>query len=67
MDPVNQVSHTKSLGVLIDENLSWNIPINKLIEKIASSIVAIKRVSTKAFCSTYDPAVHLQFVSATAF
>ena len=42
--PVNQVSHTKSLGVLIDENLSWNMHINKLIKKIASSIGAIKRV-----------------------
>ena len=42
--PVNQVSLTKSLGVLIDENLSWNMHINKLIKKIASSIGAIKRV-----------------------
>ena len=42
--PVNQVSHTKSLGVLIDENLSWNMHINKLIKKIASSFGAIKRV-----------------------
>ena len=40
--PVNQVSLTKSLGVLIDENLSWNMHINKLIKKIASSIGAIK-------------------------
>ena len=42
--PVNQVSLTKSLGVLIDENLSWNMHINKLIKKIASSIGAIKRL-----------------------
>ena len=55
-DPVNHVSHTKSLGVLIDENLSWNIHINKLIKKIASNIGAIKRVRP------FAPLTTLQYI-----
>ena len=37
--PIDQVTTTKSLGVYIDENLSWGNHINKLAKKIASSIV----------------------------
>ena len=42
--PVNQVSTSKSLGVLIDKNLNWGSHIEKLAKKIASGIAAIKRV-----------------------
>ena len=42
--PLEQVSHPKSLGVQIDENLSWNEHINKLSKKIASCIGALKRI-----------------------
>ena len=41
---VNQVSTSKSLGVLIDANLTWGSHIEKLAKKIASGIAAIKRV-----------------------
>lgn len=41
---VKQVSHTKSLGVHIDENLSWNVHIDKLCKKVASGIGALKRI-----------------------
>ncbi len=41
--PVKQVSHTKSLGVHI-ENLSWNVHIEKLCKKVASGIGALKRI-----------------------
>ena len=41
---IDKVSQAKSLGVYLDENLSWNIQINKLIKKIASGIGALKRV-----------------------
>ena len=41
---VNQVSLSKSLGVLIDANLTWDSHIEKLAKKIASSIAAIKQV-----------------------
>ena len=31
--PINRVSTTKSLGVIIDENLSWSSHIDKLTKK----------------------------------
>ena len=34
----------KSLGIYIDENLTWHFHIDKLCKKIASAIGAIKRV-----------------------
>ena len=42
--PVNQVSASKSLGVLIDANPTWGSHIQKLAKKISSGIAAIKRV-----------------------
>ena len=44
-DIIKQVSSVKSQGVHIDENLSWNIHIEKIAKKIASGIGAIKRWS----------------------
>ena len=41
---VKQVATTKSLGVAIDDKLSWNFHIEKLTKKIASGIDAMKRV-----------------------
>jgi hypothetical protein len=37
------INYTKSLGVFIDHNLSWNIHIERLCKKIASGIGALKR------------------------
>ena len=42
--PVPQVSTSKSLGVLIDANLTWGSHIEKLAKQIASGIAAIKQV-----------------------
>ena len=42
--PIEQVTTNKSLGVLIDDNLTWSSHIDKLIKKIASGIGAIRRV-----------------------
>ena len=42
--PINQVSTTKSLGILIDSNLTRGNHIDKLAKKIASGIAAVKRV-----------------------
>ena len=41
---VKQVASTKSLGITIDDKLSWNNHIEKLTKKIASGIGAMKRV-----------------------
>ena len=37
--PIDQVVSTKSLGVYVDENLSWNVHV----DKIASGIGILKR------------------------
>ena len=42
-DIIKQASSVKSLGVQIDENLSWNMHIEKIAKKIASGIGVIKR------------------------
>ena len=42
--PIHRVSTTKSLGVVIDENLTWSSHIDKLTKKVASGIGAIKRL-----------------------
>ena len=41
---VKQVATTKSLGITIDDKLSWNCHIEKLTKEIASGISAMKRV-----------------------
>ena len=40
--PVKQVFTTKTLGVIVDDNVMWHDQIDKLSKKIASGIVAIK-------------------------
>ena len=42
--PIEQVPTVKSLGIYIDENLTWYPHIDKLCKKIASTTGAIKRV-----------------------
>ena len=39
-----KVSTSKSLGILIDDNMAWHSHIDKLSKKIASGIGAIKRI-----------------------
>ena len=40
--PVKRVSHTKSLGMHIDQHLSWNF--DELCKNVASGIGALKRL-----------------------
>ena len=42
--PIKQVSTTKSLGILIDNNMARHGHIDKLSKKIASGIGVIKRI-----------------------
>ena len=41
---INRVDFVKSLGLHIDEHLSWSVHIRKLCKKIASAIGALKRI-----------------------
>ena len=42
--PIEQVSSTKSLGVSIDENLSWNTHIETVCKRMSSALGLIKRI-----------------------
>ena len=42
--PIKRVQHTKSLGLIIDDNLQWKNQINAICKKISSGIGALKRV-----------------------
>ena len=42
--PIKQVDSVKSLGILIDSNLTWKNQIEQITKKIASGIGALKRI-----------------------
>ena len=42
-DSIKQVEFSKSLGVYIDQNLTWNVHIEQISKKIAFSIGILKR------------------------
>ena len=42
--PINQSNQSKSLGLIIDENLSWKVHIYAISKKASSGISALKRV-----------------------
>ena len=64
--PVNHVLTSKSLGVLIDGNLTWGSHIEKLAKIIASGIAAIKRVGQFVPPSS-NIASYLQSLDSAAF
>ena len=63
--PIEQVPSVKSLGIYIDENLTWHSHIDKLCKKIASAIGAIKRVKpAEAICASIHPTQYIQLTSS---
>ena len=40
--PINQSNQSKSLGLIIDENLSWKAHIHEISKKVSSGIGALK-------------------------
>ena len=49
---IERVNHTKSLGVTIDDRLSWSNYINEVCKKVSSAIGALKRIRTFVSQST---------------
>ena len=43
-EPVRQATSTKTLGLTLDENLTWKNHIEVISKKVSSDIVALKRV-----------------------
>jgi hypothetical protein len=48
-DSLEQVQETKFLGLIIDENLSWDNHVTHVVGRISSGIFALKQMSN--FCS----------------
>ena len=49
--PINQSIQSKSLGLIIDEDLSWKAHIHEISKKVSSGIGTIKQV--RPFVSMY--------------
>ena len=62
---ISQVHSSKSLGVIIDEHLSWNTHIDNLAKKVGSALGAIKRIRNciphKTLLSIYQGLVQTHF------
>ena len=62
--PVKEVCHTKSLGILNDENLYWNVHIEKLTKNVASILVHLNALGLMFL---FPQCNHLQLLSSTIF
>ena len=68
--PINQSNQSKSLGLIIDENLTWKTHIHEISKKVSSGIGALKRVrpsvsmhtAIKIYKGLIEP--HLDYCSA---
>ena len=63
--PVNQVSTSKCLGVLIDANLTWGSHIEKLAKK--NCLWYCSYQTGKAICSRSNIASYLQMLDSASF
>ena len=52
--PINQSNQSKSLGLIIDENLSWKAHINESPKKVSSVISALKEGHGICFNAHYN-------------
>ena len=44
--PIEQVSHSKLLGIHIDESLTWNLQVTKIKKTVAYKLFLLKRIRT---------------------
>ena len=64
-DPLNQVSTSKSLGIRIDANLTWDSHIEKLAKKNCPWYCSYQ--TGQAICSPSNIAPYLQSLDSAAF
>ena len=60
---IPQVSKTKFLGIIIDDNLSWDDHISHIEDKLKSCLVVIKRIIRYIPSSQYKNIYHSLFLS----
>ena len=49
---IERVDHSKSLGLTIDDGLSWSNYISEVCKKVSSAVGALKRIRSFVFQST---------------
>ena len=68
---IENVDHTKSLGIFIDKNLSWKKHITETSKKIASAIGSLKRtrkfICQKTAQKLYAALIEPQLITAAQF
>ena len=52
---IERVDHTKSLGLTIDDRLSWSDYVNEVCKKVSLAIGALKRIRPFVSQSTAIP------------
>ena len=52
---ISKVDHAKSLGLIIDNRLSWSNHVNELCKKVTSAIGALRRIGPLISQSTAVP------------
>ena len=64
--PIKQVFQCKTLGVTVDENLSWKSNTESICSKISSGIYALKQIKTfvdiKTLISVYNALIQPYFI-----
>ena len=58
--PISRVEHAKSLGLIIDDRLSWSNHIKELCRKISSPIGALGRIRRRRQCGPVVRALALR-------
>ena len=66
-DEIEKVSETKFLGVIIDENLSWDAHIKSLTKKLASCTGSINQIMASIPESLYIDLYHTLFESYLSY
>ena len=70
-EKIKRVDHTKSLGHVIDDRLSWSKHVEEISRKVSSSIGALKRVwpfiSINTAVQIYNALFYLTSITAAPF
>ena len=65
--PISRVEYAKSLGLIIDDRLSWSNYIKELCRKISSAIGALRRIRIPHFEFSIHCSTNIQRFNPTSF
>ena len=59
---ISKVDHAKSLGLIIDNRLSWSNHVNELCKKVTSAIGALRRIRPLFICQSTAVLVYTSLI-----